>query len=89
MKLRFILPILLPLSYLLVSFYLLGPLGGAGHGSGIVTFFYISLPSILLAIFFDWALPQHGLTVWLGLAGGVLQYGLLGYAVAYFLTRKK
>jgi|SRR6267154_2541848 len=86
-KLQFIAPILLVTIYLIASFLFLGPFGGAGHGWGIGAFGDISLPAILLAIAIDGLYPHHDLTVWLGLLGGVIQYGLFGYLLARLLKR--
>ena len=87
-KLEFIIPIVVVTAYLIASFLLLGPFGGAGHGWGIGAFGDISLPAILLAIAIDGLFPHHDLTVWLGLLGGVIQYGLIGYLFARLVKRK-
>jgi hypothetical protein len=88
-KLRLLVPIALVLFYVIISFILLGPIGGAGHGAGIGVFLDISFPAVLLAIAIDQAFPHRDLTVWLALIGGVLQYGLIGYVVGWWLTRKR
>lgn len=86
LKRWFVLPILCVLFYLITAFVLLGPFGGAGHGWGIGVFLDISLPASLIAAALDEIYPQHGLAVWLSLAGGALQYFLLGMIVQWVVT---
>ncbi len=86
--LRFLVPTLFVTIYLIGSFLLLGPFGGAGRGWGIGAFMNISLPAILLAIAIDGLYPHHDLTVWLGLVGGMAQYALIGYLLVRLLGRR-
>lgn len=72
----------LPILYVIAAvFFVFGPPGGAGHGSGGEVFFYISLPVGLISLLVQNLSNSGEMAVLSCFLGGVIQYVLIGFLI--------
>ncbi|MGH9822377.1 MAG: hypothetical protein ACREDR_03885 [Blastocatellia bacterium] len=79
MKLRYILPLI----YVVVSFVLIIPLGGAGHGWGVEGWYYVSLP---VSLVLNLRLFDDPVYLWPVMLVDLVQYFLLGFLLERVIT---